>query len=165
VRKLKWNDNFGFLLNVAAKLSRAELNKNLKKLNITMPQFVVIEFLNGKEQEDKDNLLNSPAVIAKNLRADRPTITGILDRLVKQGWVTRETNPDDRRSQSIALTQKAKKLLEQMNSIHNEINKMTLKNFKSKEITEFKDYVLRIIANLDKEKISCFNDDMDKGEL
>ena len=155
---MKWNDNFGFLLNLAAKFSKAELNKYLKEYKITTRQFILIEFLNEKEQIENTEI-NTPAIIAKHLKSDRPTITGIIDRLVKQGLVNRNVNPDDRRSQSITLTQKSKKLLEQMNSVHNDINKMTLKSFKQKEIAAFKDYLFRIITNLNNEEISCYNDD------
>ena len=148
---MNWNDDLGFLLNVAARLSKGELNKKLRELNVTLPQYGVIKYLNDEEKRDEHNLLCSPANIAHRLRHDRPTITGIIDRLVRQGWVSRITNPADRRSLSITLTEKSKEFIEQMNIFCNDINDITLKDFNESEISNLKDYLFRIIRNLDKE--------------
>ena len=40
----------------------------------------------------------SPSTVAKSARMHPATMTGILDRLERAGWITRERDPNDRRS-------------------------------------------------------------------
>jgi DNA-binding MarR family transcriptional regulator len=149
---LNWTDDFGFLINKAARLSKWEVNKKLSELNVTFPQWVVIKYLyeNERNKIDDSCFTHSPATIAEKLRYDRPTMTGIIDRLVKQGWVLRINNPSDRRSQSITLTDKSKKFIQKMDNVCEEINNKTLDGLQGSEITDLKNYLLRIINNLDK---------------
>lgn len=42
---------------------------------------------------------------------DAPTASGLLDRLVRDGWVASTPNPDDGRSRFVVLTKKAADVL------------------------------------------------------
>jgi DNA-binding MarR family transcriptional regulator len=48
----------------------------------------------------------SPSALARRAGLHPATITGILDRLERSGWVTRERDPDDRRAVRIHATRK-----------------------------------------------------------
>lgn len=56
---------------------------------------------------EEDGLL--PSELAGKTAQDRATITGLLDRLEKDGWIRRKADTDDRRSLRIYLTPKAEK--------------------------------------------------------
>ena len=45
-------------------------------------------------------------------------VTGLTDELVKDGFVSREDDPDDRRSYRVALTAKGRKAFEKIASVH-----------------------------------------------
>jgi MarR family transcriptional regulator, organic hydroperoxide resistance regulator len=49
--------------------------------------------------------------IAQALGSTRGNITGIVNRLIQKGLVTRQPDPEDRRVQYLKLTEKAQKLL------------------------------------------------------
>lgn len=49
----------------------------------------------------------TPSQLADAIDTDAPTISGVLDRLVRDGWVVSTRNPDDGRSRLVVLTDKA----------------------------------------------------------
>jgi DNA-binding MarR family transcriptional regulator len=130
-------------------LAKSKINQKLAEIGITFPQLLVIKHLYEGEKPDTDLVFKSPASIAEHLGYDRPTMTGIIDRLVKQGFAVREANPSDRRSQTIVLTQKARELLKDMTGIFERADSKILAGFSEKEINELDRYLKRIIANLD----------------
>lgn len=74
---------------------------NLAPLEITPVQFYVLSSLwetNGVKFKE----------LTKKLSMDGATLTGILDRLERQGFVTRADDPEDRRSLLVFLAEKAK---------------------------------------------------------
>ncbi len=50
--------------------------------------------------------------LAKSTFLGAPTVTGIVDRLERQGWVTRVASKEDRRQVLITITDQGKQLLE-----------------------------------------------------
>jgi DNA-binding MarR family transcriptional regulator len=73
---------------------------NLAPLEITTVQFYVLSSL-----WDTDGIKFKE--LASKLSMDGATLTGILDRLERQGFVKREDDPEDRRSVLIFLAEKA----------------------------------------------------------
>lgn len=144
-----YGDDFGKILNKAARLSKGRLNKKLSDLGITFPQFSVIRHLKGNQEKVKKCCTQTPASIAEQLWYDRPTMTGIIERLEKQGLVTRENSLSDRRSHRIMLTDKALELLQKTDVSIREVDAMTFEGFEKKEIENINDYLLRIIENLE----------------
>jgi len=53
-------------------------------------------------------------MLAKALNVTPPRVTGIIDRLVDQGLVKREENPENRRMQFLSLTEKGVNLLNEL---------------------------------------------------
>jgi DNA-binding MarR family transcriptional regulator len=56
------------------------------------------------------------AELHRALAHRRSTLTSILDRLVGRGWITRETDPNDRRSFIIRLSKNGKQAAERIYS-------------------------------------------------
>ena len=54
------------------------------------------------------------ATLAGLIAHDRPTIGGVVDRLVAKGLITRETNPTDRRARVLQLTDAGTALIAKM---------------------------------------------------
>ncbi len=75
---------------------------------LTASQYNVLRILRG---EDKP----MPSLeIAERMIQVVPAITGLIDRLEKQGFVQRERSADDRRVVYVSITRKALRLLKQM---------------------------------------------------
>lgn len=146
---MKCDNDIGYLLNKTARLSKMKVNQKLAEIDLTFPQFLVIKHL-YKDKILHGNLsMKSPASIAEHLGYDRPTVTGIIDRLVREGFVIRESNPSDRRSQTISLTEKAKNLINVMDNFFEEVNAKTLHGFEEEAVENLKEYLRKIINNLD----------------
>lgn len=63
--------------------------------------------------------------LAQKLQVKHHSAVGLVDRLVKEGLVERETATDDRRRVIITLTQKGARVLERLSSVHkNELRRI-----------------------------------------
>jgi DNA-binding MarR family transcriptional regulator len=76
-------------------------------VNVTMPQLKVLLLL-------QEHGAMRVGVLARHLVVSTPTITGIVDRLVREGLVERADDPTDRRVVLNVLTAKGKTLVEQL---------------------------------------------------
>ena len=72
------------------------------KMKITLPQFVVLEILHREGQSRMTDL-------ARLINVSTAAMTGIVDRLVRDGYVARASDPDDRRIIRVDLTAKGSK--------------------------------------------------------
>ena len=71
----------------------------VSEVNLTPPQFQTLRLLWEKDSQPFKDLAASNG-------CTRPTMTGIVDTLEKNGLVTRQPNPNDRRSLLVTLTEK-----------------------------------------------------------
>lgn len=72
--------------------------EELRDFNLTVPQYLVMVAI---ERRGRPCTMSELAEAAYQISA---TMTGIVDRLVERGWVTRDRDPDDRRVWRIDLT-------------------------------------------------------------
>ena len=88
------------------------------KMKITLPQFVVLEILHREGQSRMTDL-------ARSINVSTAAMTGIVDRLVRDGYVERASDPDDRRIIKIGLTAKGgsavKNIIDQRKQIFSRI--------------------------------------------
>ena len=107
------------------------------KLKITMPQFFVLDLV-GRQGEGKMSDL------AKFINVTTAAMTGIVERLVKNGYVLRVYDPDDRRIIKIKLTPRGAKVLKDMIQKRKDI---TIKMFGSITQEEREEY-LKILTHV-----------------
>jgi MarR family transcriptional regulator for hemolysin len=138
--------DIGFILHRAAMSAKCKYSCKLNEFGITPGQFMVLkEVFNHQAETDESGI--SPAGIAERLQFDRPTVTGIIDRLEAQEWAERVINPKDKRSCLIKITGKALEGLKLLEEINIENQNKILNGFKEEEKTSFKNYLLRVIEN------------------
>jgi MarR family transcriptional regulator for hemolysin len=84
------------------------LNEELAPQGITFRQFQVLGWLalegGGLSQTD----------LAERMNIEPPTLVGILDRMEREGWISREGCPDDRRRKIIRPQPKAEPVWSKM---------------------------------------------------
>lgn len=95
-------DVFTLLDQVAKKLREIQ-RLTVSEVNLTPPQFQTLRLLWEQDSQPFKDL-------AASLGCTRPTMTGIVDTLEKNGLVTRQPNPGDRRSLLVTLTEKGNTL-------------------------------------------------------
>ena len=83
--------------------SRRLTKQRARELGLTGPQLTVIKLL----ETFGDLSLSS---LSERIRAQNSTVTGIIDRMEREGWVVRERSTTDRRVVFIKLTDKGREL-------------------------------------------------------
>jgi DNA-binding MarR family transcriptional regulator len=90
-----------FQLNTLSRKIARMYNDRFSPLGITLGQSLVLFYL---LEEDGSQVKD----IASAVKLDSPSITGLIDRLIKEELVIRKEDPDSRRSVNIFLTPKGR---------------------------------------------------------
>src|SRR6266700_941313 len=89
--------------------------QNLTEHGISHGRFGVLMLLWGDCHNPVDNSQGmTPAELADQSNVTRATMTGLIDTLVRDGFVKRSADTDDRRMMRVVLTRKAEKFLERL---------------------------------------------------
>ena len=96
-------------------------------------------------------LWNEDNIPIKNLvektSLDKATLTGIIDRLERDGYVKRIQSPDDKRVTLISRTGKVEIFKTKIPEVSDQQNAIFYKGFSTREIEEFENYLKRILEN------------------
>lgn len=121
---------------ICFKLSRAMrkvqryYEMNLAPLEITTVQFYVLSSL-----WETDGIKFKE--LAQKLSMDGATLTGILDRLERQGLVIRADDPEDRRSILVFLAEKAKSRSDEFSHLAETLDNEIKDQFNSEDFATF----------------------------
>jgi len=115
-----------------------KMKKALKPFDLTHAQLNVLHTL--YENDPEPVCANE---LKKRILVNNPDVTRLLDRLVKKGYVLRETCPKNRRKIDISLTASGRKLFEKAHLSA----KHSLGDFFEKQITEDEARELRRILH------------------
>lgn len=114
------------------------LTKGLaSQFGLTGPQLTVVKLL-----ETFDNL--SLSSLSERIRAQNSTVTGIIDRMEREGLVRRERSTTDRRVVHIRLSEKGQKLAKQIQVEPMEIFHAALQSLSGADLRD----LLRIMNKL-----------------
>ena len=127
-----------FLLSTAQHNVFQYLSVKLSSLGITPSQYSVLSCLWGRSHA-------TPKQLAEILGIETSTVSGLLDRLQKNGLIDRIVNSEDRREVQVIATQKGRDLEKPVTVIIDDMNKEVLKTFTQDEVDKLKS-MLRIIA-------------------
>ncbi|MFO8047969.1 MAG: MarR family transcriptional regulator [Desulfosudaceae bacterium] len=131
-----------FLLSRAAQAAQRELRLLLEPYGLTPAQYLIVECLWVVDQL-------SPTRLGELLRYDSATLTGLIDRLEKSGFVYRKRNPDDRRAILICLTDKGLAMKEELRSLRFQVNEELMKVFPEDQREVFKQALVSLILARD----------------
>lgn len=92
-----------FLLGKAYYNARRRLKRRLLAYGLTPMQHLVLELLFKEEGLSAGN-------IGQKLFLDSATLSGVLHRLGRKGWITKEADSEDRRFVRICLTDEGREL-------------------------------------------------------
>jgi DNA-binding MarR family transcriptional regulator len=108
--------------------------------DITLDQALLIQFLN-------ENPSLSQNEIAKLIFKDNASVTRMIELMVKNKYLKRSVNKNDRRKHKIELTYKAKRSIEEMNNIVLSNRIVAQKGIDSDDIESMKRTLDKIIEN------------------
>lgn len=143
--------NLGFLLHKAAHLLRRSLSERLEEHGITAAQWGVLRDLAVQEKLPAESRGCTPGQIAARLEQDRPTMTGILERLQKKGLIRVDANPRDRRSQLVVLSREAAALIPALDHESRLVLEQGLGSLEPAERQQLRLLLCRFIGSLEEE--------------
>ena len=76
--------------------------------------------------------------ISQGLMLENPTVTGLIDRLEKSGYVKRSDHPNDRRVYLVYLTEKGNRVANKALPIVRRLNEQIKEGYPKEEIESFK---------------------------
>jgi DNA-binding MarR family transcriptional regulator len=109
--------------------SRRITKEAARRADLTGPQLTVVKML---EQIGELSL----SELSERIRAQNSTVTGIIDRMEREGLVTRERSKEDRRVVFIRLTSKGKRLAEDIPVEPWEIFRSALESLTASEVRD-----------------------------
>lgn len=105
--------DLGYLLMSVSKKVKYQVNKELIKEGITVQQWSVIKNI---RLMSKKQLVTS-ADLANRIDMDKPTISGILKRLINKNIVDKKVNPMDKRASRLKLTSRGEETYDRYSAI------------------------------------------------
>ena len=101
--ELQLDNQICFRLYTAARLITQAYTPMLSELGITYPQYLVLMVLWEKDDQPVND-------IARRLLLETNTVTPLLQRMERQGIVTRKRGEQDKRQQIVSLTKQGREL-------------------------------------------------------
>jgi DNA-binding MarR family transcriptional regulator len=99
-------DSLGFLIFRADLKLKNEFIRKMKPFDLTPDHWVVLNCLCIRDGINQTEL-------AEQAYKDRASLTRILDRMVKKGWIMRKNDPADRRSYLVYITELGRSVKQQ----------------------------------------------------
>lgn len=106
-------DNF----EVIVRYWRSFTEKKLKEFDLTFGEQIIIIFLSKNENVNQES-------ISKRYMIDKGMVAKTLTRLEDKGFIKREQNPNNKREIIISLTEKSAYIMEYINTIFDDWNKI-----------------------------------------
>ena len=135
---------YSFLLERTARRVKqyAQYQFNCREFGITVDQWSILK--NLKQHADL-----SQKELAEYCGKDQPTLTRIVDVLVRKNLVERKANPSDRRSFVVHLTPEGEKKIRTLGTHVGEIRMQAWKNLNEEDFEHLKRILNTIYDNLE----------------
>jgi DNA-binding MarR family transcriptional regulator len=132
----------GYLANWAARLFARELERQLQPTGIA-PAYMPVMFALG------DGGTLTQKELAQRAAVEQPTMAATLNRMERDGFISRSRDPADRRSALVALTPAGLALVPEVERVVHAINGLALATLSSEEQAAFFATIGKIIAALE----------------
>lgn len=120
------DESLGYLVNRVARSMANQLAERMRSAGIGIGQWAVLLFLFAR-----DGL--SQAELSRDVAIEPPTMVRTIDRLVRDGLVTRVADPADGRVSRIYLTDRGRSLRDELVPMAVAVNEATLARLTDKE--------------------------------
>ena len=111
------------------------------------PQGQVIRFLDYREESEQAVLIKD---IEQELNITKSVASNLVKRMVQDGLVELEVNPNDKRAKYVRLTDKSRSQMKQIKSFFDRIDRSLLDGISEEKLAVFEEVMGRLQANVDK---------------
>jgi DNA-binding MarR family transcriptional regulator len=132
--------SLGYYLARARNALAERMDRALEPLGLTSSQIGVVLTLEAGRA-------HTPFELARTMSYDSGSMTRMLDRLEKKGFLVRERSAADRRVVKIALTDKGRSAARQLPPLYAEVLNEQLRGFTGAELATLIDLLKRFMAN------------------
>lgn len=145
----------GSLVLDLSRLIRQDFRRRAQHLGLTQPQWSALAQLH------REPGLTQTA-LAERLEVHPVTVTQLLDRLEKAGWVRREAHATDRRAQCVYLTDATQPMLAELGRLAAQTRERALEGLSARERTQLEQLLSRMKNNLQKTDDAAASADVDE---
>jgi DNA-binding MarR family transcriptional regulator len=132
-------ESLGYLVNRAARLFAGRLGDALRPFNIGTAQWAVLMHL-----WSADGL--TQAQLARRIAIEQPTMVRTIDRMERDGLVSRVPDPTDGRASRIMLTEHGTSLRDQLVPLADGVNRDTTSALTSEEVATLRQLLAKLVA-------------------
>jgi len=133
--------NVGFLIHDVSRMMRAWFDERAQELGLTRAQWRVLVHLAGREGLNQSSL-------AEILELDTVTLGRHIDRLERDDWLERRSDPTDRRAWCLYLTPASRPTLKKMEAVAFDTITVAMRDVDEEERARFMNTLLQIKSNL-----------------
>jgi len=134
-------ESLGFHCNLTLKGFVAALEERLKGTRVSPAQFLALAHLTGLGPLSQRSL-------ADLLSITPATTVRLVDRMERDGWVTRQPDPDDRRANRVVLTEEAVRVWDEVSQTARAMLDQAYQGIHPAEIETVKRVLERVRRNL-----------------
>lgn len=111
------------------------------------PQGQVIRFLDYREESEQAVLIKD---IEQELNITKSVASNLVKRMVQNGLVELEVNPNDKRAKYVRLTDKSRSQMKQVKSFFERIDRSLLDGVSEEKLAIFEEVMAQLQANVEK---------------
>lgn len=137
-----FEQSIGFWLTLATQSYHRAVSLEVLPHGITYRQSLVLAWLAAEGEL-------SQAELAAKMMVEPPTLVGILDRMERDGWITRNGCPSDRRKKLIRATAAAEPVWEKIAECARRVRAVATKGLSERQLQTLKQLLGRVHQNLE----------------
>lgn len=131
--------SLGYLVNRAARAFAHRLGDELRRFNVGIGQWAVLMHL-----WSSDGL--TQAQLARRAAIEQPTMVRTLDRMERDGLVTRVPDPNDGRASRITLTDRGWSLRDELVPLADGVNRTAASALTAEEVATLRRLLAKLVA-------------------
>ncbi|MGD9636483.1 MAG: MarR family winged helix-turn-helix transcriptional regulator [Pirellulales bacterium] len=139
-----FEESIGYWLTLSTQAFHRALTEEVAPHGITYRQSQVLAWLVIEGEL-------SQAELASKMMVEPPTLVGILDRMERDGWITRNSCPTDRRKKLIRATAAAEPVWEKIAECGRRVRARATSQLTHEELQSLKEMLGRVLQSLGSE--------------
>ena len=137
-----FDQSIGYWLSLTTQAYHRAITEELAPHGVTFRQAQVLAWLTAEGDL-------AQAELAAKMMVEPPTLVGILDRMERDGWITRNSCPEDRRKKLIRATEAAEPVWERFTACARHIRVRAAEGITDDEMDTLKELLGRIYRNVE----------------
>ena len=133
----------GHIFRLISNAAKKDMDNLMKDQGLTMSQCMILEHLSNSPRDDL-----SQKAIERHFNLSHPTISGILKRLERNGFIKSEVSAADRRSKDISITDKARNIDDIAKKRMAEMEETILRGMSGGEAATLHALLMRVLYNI-----------------